>query len=129
MPLESPVSLDYFTFSLLLANDWLALKINSVCLKCISGINLPPANKTFIFNFIFVLYSQNKIRPNMGIWVKVVFISKLLNNQLASCSSINLEFLQSHTASFDESIIYLFFVFLTLGFLLSIFISKLQTIQ
>ena len=40
-----------------------------------------------------------------------LFISKLLNNPLASCSLINLDFLLPQATKFDESIILSFFVF------------------
>ena len=48
---------------------------------------------------------------------------------LASRSLINFAFLLSHTGYFDESIILLFSVFTTFGFLLSVFLSTLQTIR
>ena len=44
--------------------------------------------------------------------LKEVFIPKLINNPLASCSLINFDFLLSHTAHFDKSIILLQFFFL-----------------
>ena len=53
--------------------------------------------------------------------LKCFFITKLLNNPLASCSLINLNFLLSHTAHFDKSIILPFFVFTTFRFLFSVF--------
>ena len=53
--------------------------------------------------------------------------AKLLNNQLASCSLINLDFLLPQTAQFDESIILPFFIFLTFGFLLSVFFLHFTT--
>ena len=52
---------------------------------------------------------------------KGVFIPKLLNNPLASCSLINFHFLLSHTEHFDKSIILPFFVLATFGFLFSVF--------
>ena len=45
----------------------------------------------------------------------------LLNNPSASRSLINFDFLLSHTEHFDKSIILLFLVFTTFGFLLSVF--------
>ena len=59
--------------------------------------------------------------PTKGSLLKGVFIPKLLNNLLASCSLINLDSLLSHTAHFDKSIILFFFVLTTFGFLLSVF--------
>ena len=59
--------------------------------------------------------------PNNGILLKGVFNSKLLNNSLASCSLINIEFLQLYTKHFDKSIILPLVFFLTLGFLLSVY--------
>ena len=51
-----------------------------------------------------------------------VFIPKLLNNPLASCSLINFDFLLSHTAHFDKSIIHPFLPFFpTFGFFLLYF--------
>ena len=47
--------------------------------------------------------------------------AKLLNNPLACCSLINLNFLLLHNAHLDESIILSFLVFTTFGFLLSVF--------
>ena len=44
----------------------------------------------------------------------------LLNTPLASWSLINSNFLLSHTAHFDKSIILPFLVFTTFGFLLSV---------
>ena len=48
-----------------------------------------------------------------GFYLKGVFIPKLPNNLLASCSLTNFNFLLSHTAHFDKSI----------------FFSRLQTIR
>ena len=45
----------------------------------------------------------------------------LLINPLASCSLINFDFLLSHTAHFDKNIIFVFLVFRTFGYLLSVF--------
>ena len=55
------------------------------------------------------------------IWVKGVFISKLLNNPLASCCLINFDFLLSQSAHFDKSNILPFFVLVTFRILLSAF--------
>ena len=46
---------------------------------------------------------------------------KLLNNPLPSCCLINFDFLLSHTAHFDKSIILPFFIPATFGFLFSTF--------
>ena len=53
--------------------------------------------------------------------LKGAFILKLLNNPVASWSLINLYFLLTYTAHFDKSIILLFFVYATFGFLISVF--------
>ena len=63
-----------------------------------------------------------------GILLKGIFIPKLLNNPLASCCLRNFDVLLSHITQFDKSIIYLFFVLATFGFLLSVFNFTLQTI-
>ena len=60
----------------------------------------------------------SKRESTREILLKGFFISKLLNNQLASCSLINFDFLLSHTAHFDKSSIRPIFVFITFGFLL-----------
>ena len=46
---------------------------------------------------------------------------KLFNNQLASCSLIDLDFLLLQTVQFDKSTIFPMFVFTTFRFLLSVF--------
>ena len=43
--------------------------------------------------------------PIIGILSKPVYNPKLLNNLLASCSLINLDFLLPQTTQFDETII------------------------
>ena len=58
-----------------------ALYVNPGCLKCISGINLSPANKN-LFIISFTLYFENKRSCNKGIQLKGVLIPKLLNNPL-----------------------------------------------
>ena len=73
-------------------------------------MNLSPANKN-LFTKSFILYLYNKGGPNKGIRLKRVFIPKLLNNPLASCSLINLDFLLLQTVQFGISIILPFFVF------------------
>ena len=59
--------------------------------------------------------------PNKGISLKSVLIPKLLNNTLALCSLINFDFLLSHIAHFEKSIVLPFFVLTTFRFLLSVF--------
>ena len=49
---------------------------------------------------------------NSGILLKDVFDSKLLNNLLA-CFLMNLDFLLSHNAYFDKSIVFSLFAFAT----------------
>ena len=93
--------LNFCILSLFFVNGPQALYVNPDCLKCISG-----------------MYSMYLL--------KGVFIPKLLNNLLASCSLINFDFLLSHTADFDKSIILLFFVLKTFGFLLSVFFLHLK---
>ena len=43
-----------------------ALYVNPGRLKCTSDMNLSPTNKN-LFTILFILHSQNKIAPNMGI--------------------------------------------------------------
>ena len=50
-----------------------------------------------------------------------ILIPKLLNNPLGSCSLKKIDFLLLHTEHFDKSIILLFLVLTTLGFLPSVF--------
>ena len=101
--------------------------------KCISGMNLYPANKS-LFVISFILYLQNEIGATKGIWLKSDFkllsyflsyyIPKLLDNPLVSCFLMNLDFLLSHTAHFHKSICFHLFLFATLGFLLSFFLQE-----
>ena len=53
---------------------------------------------------------------NRGIFLIPVFNPKLLNNPLALCSLINLDFLLSHTADFNKSVSFLL-CFANFGFL------------
>ena len=75
-----------------------ALYVNLGCLKFISGINLFHANKnlftiSFILNLVLTcLVLLKEMEPTKGILLKGVFIPKLLNNPLASCSLINFDF-------------------------------------
>ena len=66
-------------------------------------------------------FIQNKISPNNGILLNGVLRPKLLNNALASCFLINLDFLLPHILHFDNSIVLLLLVGETLGFMLSVF--------
>ena len=63
----------------------------------------------------------NKIGLTKGVSPNDVFIAKLRNNPLASCSLMYFNFLLLHTAHFDKSIILPFFVFTTFAFLLCVF--------
>ena len=65
------------------------------------------------------------MRPNKEILLKDVFIPKLLNNPLASCSLQNFQFLLLHTEHFVKSILLPFVVLTTFGFLLSIFFLQI----
>ena len=58
---------------------------------------------------------------NKGILLSGVLIPKLLNNPLASCSLINIDFLLPYIAHFDKSIVLLLLVFETLEFMFSVF--------
>ena len=58
--------------------------------------------------------------------VKSVLIPKLLNNPLASCSLINLDFLLSRTAPVDKINSFLLFVFTILWIFLSAFCLHLK---
>ena len=117
----------HFILSLHFANGLKALFVNPGYLKCISGINLSPANKN-MFTISFILYllltclilSKQKGAFSL-ILLKGFFIPKLLNNPLASCCLISFHFLLSHFAHFDKSIILPLFVLATSGFLLSVF--------
>ena len=59
--------------------------------------------------------------------ISISIPAKLLNNPLASCSLRNFDFLLLHTENFVKSIILLFSVFTTFGFLLSVFFLHLDT--
>ena len=104
-----------------------ALYVNRGCLKCILGMNLPPANKN-LFIILFILYPQNKIEPNMGTSLKGILNAKLLNNPLDSCSLIDPRFIQLPTGQFNITIIFpICFSFQALCFYFP-YISTLQTI-
>ena len=94
-----------------------ALYVNPGCLKFIWGINVSLGNKNLLtISFILYLVLTCLILPKQrgpaeGIWLKGFFIPKVLNNQLASCCLINLDFLLPHTTEA------LFFRFLSLQLL------------
>ena len=70
-------------------------------------------------------FIQSKISPNNGILLNGVLRPKLLNNALAYCFLINLDFLLPHILHFDNSIVLLLLVGETLGFMLSVFFFTL----
>ena len=72
---------------------------------------------------------KNKREPNKGIRLKGVFIHQVLNNALASRSSVNFDFVLVRTADFDKSVILLFLVFTTFSFLTFVFSSTIQIIR
>ena len=84
-----------------------AYRAQQLVLKCISGVNLSPANKS-LFIISFVIYLENKIEPAEGILVQGVFIPKLLNYPPASCSLINPNFSLLHILHFDKVISFSF---------------------
>ena len=91
------------------------------CFKCISGINLSPANKC-LFTIAFILFFYKKpFIKGKSLEIDVFTTVKLLNT-LASCSLRNFNFLQLQTKHFNKSIILLFIFFTTSGFLLSKFL-------
>ena len=63
--------------------------VNPGCLKWISGINISPSNKNLI-TISLILHNtgptKDKRGPTKRILLEGVFIPKLLNNSLASCS-------------------------------------------
>ena len=115
-----------FLYSLYLffVNDRQALYENPSCLKCILGISLSPAYKKFFtisfILYILLLYLENKTGPTKEILLKGVFIPKLLNIPLAFYSLINFDFLLSHTAHSDKTIIFPFYLLALFVFLLSV---------
>ena len=66
------------------------------------------------------------ISPVNGILLNGVLRPKLLNNPFASCLLINLDFLLTHIAHFDNSVVLLLLVFKTIGFMLSVFFYTLN---
>ena len=107
--LELSVSLYFCSLSLFLVNCTQALYVNLNCYKCIS-------------DNICTYICYNKISPNTGTLSKGVLIYKLFNKHFVSWFLINIDFLLSHNAHFDKSIILPFFVSVTLGFLLFVFL-------
>ena len=59
--------------------------------------------------------------PNIGNLLKGVLIPNLLNNPLASCLLINLDFLLPHIAHFDNIIILPLLVLETFGFIFFVY--------
>ena len=53
---ESLISINFCILCLFFVDDPQALYVNPDCLKCISGINLSPANKNLL-TISFILYS------------------------------------------------------------------------
>ena len=88
---EYPVDLNFCILALFYINGRQALYVNPDIVKCISVINLSTANKN-VFAISFILLSSNKIGPTKLILLKDVFIPRLLNYPVASCSSINVGF-------------------------------------
>ena len=85
--------------SLFLVNSPLAVYVSPGCFKSIFNINLSSVNKNLFFISV-ILYFSNKRGPS----VKGLLIPKLLNNLLACCSLINIDFLLLHFAHFYKSI-------------------------
>ena len=93
-----------------------------LCFSRWSASNLHKSGLSYICLLFHSFYTVEKYYPIIGIlFTNSIFIPKLLNNTLASCSLINFDFLQPQTAQFDESIVLPFFVFTTFGFLISVF--------
>lgn len=81
-------------------------------------LQLITINKNLLI-MLFISYTSNRISPTNGILLKGALIPNWLHNSLASCSLINLYFLQLHTTQFDKIIILPSVVFKTFEFLLS----------
>ena len=77
---ESAVFLNFFFLPLLFINVQQALYGHPGCLKCISSINLSPANKNLL-TISFILYLVLTCN-NKGILLKDVFIPRLLKINL-----------------------------------------------
>ena len=69
---------------------------------------------------------QDKISPNNGILFNDVLRSKLLKFSLPFCFLMSLDFLLSHITHFDN-VALLLLVFITLGFILSVFFYTKMT--
>ena len=114
--LESTFPLHFSIFSLFYVSGPQALYVNPSCLKCISGINLFPANKN-VLSISIILYlvlscftnNLNKRGRTKGLSLEGCFFSKVLNNPLASCCLIIFYFLPSHNVHFDKTFILPFF--------------------
>ena len=76
------------------------------CFKCISSINLSPANKNLL-TILLILYNQSKISPNNGTVLDGVLIPKLLNIPFVSLFLMNIDFLLPH---FDNNVALLLLV-------------------
>ena len=112
---------EYFcSFFVFVKGQHKVLYVNSGCFRCISGINLSPANKTLLFVVFIVFIFSEKIH-NHDFW-----ISNHLNSLFFSCSSINLDFLLSDAVQFDRSIAFTLVVSATLGLLLFVFFLRLK---
>ena len=55
-----------------------------------------------MYSLFLLFYTYNNISPNNRTLLNGLFIPKLLNNSIASCSFTNLDFLIPHTAHFDD---------------------------
>ena len=94
-----------------------ALYLNHGWLKYISGMSFSPANKNLVIMlFIFIHLSPNKISPSNVILLKEVLLPNWFNNLEASCLLMKLDFLLPHTAHLNNSMIFQFLIFETLGF-------------
>ena len=74
----------------------------------------------------FSIHIQNKISPNIGTLLNGFLIPKLLNIPFASWFLINLDFLVSHIAHFDNKIALPLLVFETLGLFFQYFFYTLN---
>ena len=66
--------------------------------------------------------------PNNGNLFTGVLRTRLLNNPFASCFFINFDFLQTHTAHFDDNLVLPFLVFNTFGSKFSLFFLHFKQI-
>ena len=81
------------------------MEATSDCLKCISDSNVLPSKtcKTYLLVHSSYIFKEEEYLIE-EFYIVVFLILSYVNNPLAPCSSINLGFLLSHTAHFDESI-------------------------